>query len=205
MVGGHPDIAVLHEETSLAMTRILGKTYTGVKLCVPNHIRLSQRGSFLYRHIMKIRGLRRIALYMVESKYSIRDYQRMFPELHVLMIVRAPDQVVSSIRHPRGYAMYCYRHALHTMWQLLQEDAHDRTRIINFDSLVTEPERVMRALCTWLNCDFRESMLEGYKFTPQYDRPKIDPSRASGGRHLAHLQDDAAMEKMYLDLVRRAI
>ena len=209
MVGAHSDIAILHEETSLAMRLILGKSYKGVKLCVPNHIRLSQRGSVLYYLLLSIRGIRRITLYMVESKYSIRDYQNMFPNLRVLMILRAPDQVVSSIQRrikwPKSYGSYCYKHAVQTMWKLTQEDTGGWAKVVHFDSLVTDPENVMRGICSWLGCEFDQRMLEGFKFTPQYERQNIDPSRASDGDYLNLLKKDSDMERMYEELCRLAV
>lgn len=209
MVGAHPNIALLHEDTSLAMRLILGKSFRGVKLCVPNHIRLSQRGSIFYGLLMKLRGIRRINLYMVESKYSIRDYQQMFPNLRVLIILRAPDQVVSSIRRrikwPKSYAEYCYQHAIKTIWTLAQEDATGSTKIVKFDSLVNDPERVMRNICSWLGCHFDHAMLDGYKFTPQYDKERIDPSRASQGEYLTLLESHPESKAMYLELCTLAI
>jgi hypothetical protein len=209
MLGAHPDIAILHEETSLAMRLILGKSYKGVKLCVPNHIRLSQRGSILYHQLMKIRGVRRINLYMVESKYSIRDYQKIFPNLRVLMILRAPDQVVSSIRRrihwPKSYGEYCFKYAVKTMWKLTQEDATGCTKVVQFDSLVTQPEHVMREICSWLGCEFDQAMLEGYAFTPQYQNQNINASRASDGKYMDLLERDPVMKEMYLELCRLAV
>lgn len=209
MVGAHPDIAILHEETTQAMRLILGKSYKGVKLCVPNHIRLSQRGSIFYHQLLRIKGVRRITLYMVESKYSIRDYQRTFPNLHILMILRAPDQVVSSIRRhmswPKSYGEYCYRRAVRTMWELTQEDAGNCTKVVQFDSLVINPENVMHEICSWLGCEFDQAMLEGYKFTPQYENQSVDSSRASDGKQLNLLEKYPQMKKMYLELCNQAI
>lgn len=209
MVGAHPQIAMLHEDTSLSMQRVVGKPYKGVKLCIPNHIRLDRRGSVFYGPLMKLKGIRRINLFMVESKYSIRDYQHLFPNLRILMIVRAPDQVVSSIqRHVPwlgSYGDYCYEESIRTMGTLNQEDSKASVKIVHFDSLVTNPESVMRGICSWLGCDYSESMLHGYNYMPLYERGGIDPSRASGGGHLELFNRKPGLKTTYLELCNVAI
>ncbi|WP_188645300.1 sulfotransferase family protein [Tsuneonella deserti] len=196
MLSCHPDISLLNEELTGASLRILAKPVSGVKLCAPHQIELNhtiqmrlrdwvgmqlRKASNIVRHLrgspIPLGGFRK-------SRLSIKDYQRRAPDLHIIGIIRGPEQVISSIRRrgnqSRGTAEYRWRRLVEILYELSASlDHRPKLSILHFDDLVQRPEMAIRAALEFLNLPFDPCVLEGFRHTPQYrGRTSIDPSRA---------------------------
>lgn len=187
MLGGHPDIAMAHEDTGEGWTHIVGKKVKGVKLVTPNQIEhthgLSPRLR-RYRHRLARYGVQNLGItwprFKLQSIYSIRDFQNC-PNSRLLAILRDPHEGVESIRsrgkNPRNVAEYRWARALETIQAVLTETP-DRTRVIYYDNLVRSPEATMRRCLDWLELPYDPRVLQGD--TPNYAFSAIDGSKAGG-------------------------
>jgi len=97
MIGRHTEVGMLNEDTrGKAFRRVLGKSITGNKLCVPNQIQMKRKSVFALRLFKKL-GL------MAESprsEYAIEDYLQL-PNLKIIAILRDPFLTNSPSLSPR--------------------------------------------------------------------------------------------------------
>lgn len=176
MVGSHPEVAMLNEDFGHAVFNIIATPMVGNKLCVPNQIEMTERGSWIRRQVQK----RGYLQYKPQSDLSITDY--LDRNARVIASVRHPDPVISSIekRGKKGNKLAAYRwvRAIEIIDEL-HRTLGDRLLLVGFPYLVASPEKVMRRVSEFLEISFDEAMLEGYAHTPIYSNKTIDSSKAS--------------------------
>lgn len=227
MLGCHPDIALLNEDTHGASLSILSKRIRGVKLCIPNQIELEHHRVMrlsdaaarqLQRRTNKIRKLLGFKTPIVRSRksdLSIRDYEKRTDTLHILATVRSPHQVIRSImsrgEQSQRTAEYRWRRAIEILDVLSTEHSdHTNLMLVDFDRLVTDPSTTLRCVLDGLSCEFHPNVLEGFKHTPQYaGRTAISAAKASTGISdaLNHplLRTDTELRQRYLRVMRMCI
>jgi len=227
MLGCHPEITLLNEDTHGASLTIFSKKIKGVKLCIPNQIELVQTSWMRFKDFMvttlqlltnpikSYLGLRVPIPRGIKSKYSIRDYQKKTDKLFVLGIVRNPYDSIKSMmgrgQQTKKTAEYRWRRVIEILYELSMDECKENILIVvDFDKLVTEPVGIMKNLLSLLECDFKEDVLEGYKHTPQYKGSSaISADKASKGVEaaLTHpmLQIDESLKNKYLYLIEKCI
>lgn len=227
MLSCHPEIALLNEDTRGSSLTIFSKRIRGVKLCIPNQIELEQTlwmrskdhaiTAFqrLSNPIKGYFGLRVPIPRGMKSKYSIRNYQNKADRLFILGIVRNPYDSIKSImgrgQQTKKTAEYRWRRSIEILYQLSMDRNKDSMLlVVDFDKLVATPVEIMKTLLPFLECDFNEDVLEGFKHTPQYKgSAAINASKASKGVEDALtyplLQSDEILRKKYLHLIGKCI
>lgn len=224
MLSCHPDISILNEDRSGAVFRILSKRVKGIKLCIPNQIKIENTHYtrikdfiityfYIFLNYVRIKfgGEWKGIPSEIKSKYSIRDYEKHAKNLFVLAIIRDLDSVVKSIMKRGGQskkiAEYRWRRSIEIIYQLSKERPDDEgLTIVHFDNLVKEPKLTMQKILTRIDCDYDDCVLEGYKHTPQYrGRSRIDDEKASIDPETALdyylLRNDNELREKYLYLI----
>ncbi len=227
MLGCHPEIALLNEDTHSASFRIFSKRIRGVKLCIPNQIelehnkvmrvrdgvvrRVQERANAIRRRI----GLRTPVPRNRKSDCSIRDYERLTDALHIVATLRSPHDVIGSIigrgeQAPRT-ARYRWHRAVEILYQLsIERNDHTDLTLVDFDKLVTHPEGVMNAVLDRLGLKFVDEVLNGFRHTPQYRGSEaISADKASSGLEhaLEHplLRTHEDLRRKYLSLLESCL
>ena len=167
---------MLWEDRSYAIDRIVGKPVVGNKLCVPNQIR---RHTMWYERLFRRYGWR---VYREKSFASIEHYLR-DPDMRLLLLVRTPSAVVSSIMRrgglTRDHATARWSRGV-ALLDELEHTARARCLVIQFEDMLQSPQDILRAICTFLGLTYTEKMLEGHKHTKLYNQHDgIDASKAS--------------------------
>ena len=169
----------------------------GVKLCIPNQIELDENIHLvrfnkvlnliikflnpLYKRTFKKRLQRKV----IRSSYSIRDYIHTASELHIVIILRNPIDATKSEKQRAGvtkdYAKQQWLRALDIIGVLYNEKEFFKSfSLVSFDSLVNNPENILRKLFKNLELDFSAASLDGFRHTPQYAARKgVSASKAS--------------------------
>lgn len=198
MVGRHDDVAMAIEDEGFAITKLVSKEIAANKLCIPNHIEL-RRGAGLAKTVARRFGFRPEG---PTSRRSIDDYLAL-GDVRILAILRDGNAVISSIMKRGGQtfdtAAYRWRRAVEIV-QALREQVPDRLQIVSYEALVTDPEQVMRDVCSFLRIPFQEKVLEGYRFNPIYPGESgIDAARA---RRHEQERTDFALERRFPEALR---
>lgn len=226
MLSCHPDIVILSEDYSCAEFKILSKPIVGNKLCIPNQIELTHGSArlpkFAGKQLQKIKrnfasltGKDATPLETYMARLSIRQYEEVAKNLVVIGIIRSPGPVIDSIqkrgKQTPAEAERRWRRAIEILYELrCHRDSATELVIVRYDDLVTCSEGTIRKVLAKLDCSFDETVMEGYKHTPQYsDSSSIDPQKAGTGlaADLEHstLIQDKPLSDMYVDLFQSAI
>lgn len=193
MIGSHSDVGMVNEDVDIrALGRVLGKRLTGVKLCVPNQIRLAKK-NFFGSHILKKCSM---IAESPKSCLSIKEYLSK-PNLKVVGVVRNGNDSVRSMM-VRGKSKFKkaarrWSEAIETIYTI-KKMYPDRILVVTFEDLVLAPGVTMLRICDFLGLAFEDRMLEGHKLNPYYPEPRLDPDKVN--RH--------AKEQFDLDLERLA-
>ena len=188
MIGAHPHVAMTSEDHCHGAEKAVGVAVWGNKLTVPNQITLNPQPdprSYWKRFEDGIRGFlgRPRGGGQLHPTYqtTIRTYVEE-KDARVIGMIRSPNQVVDSIIR-RGNqspeeAKRRWVRAVQAIGTVIQ-DYPDRSLVVRFSDLVQEPQETMERTCSFLNVSFSPKMLDGFKYTPQYDRDDIDEERAT--------------------------
>ena len=178
MLGRHSEINMLFESTSKDVLSLIGKKYRGNKLCVWRQIRFDQKAS-LFGHLMN----RLVNFHLLDSKkyhririrptsvFSINDYLERGAIL--ITISRDKEAVVKSMVNRTPLSEKQAVKEWEKAEEILQEANRRGAINIQFNDLIKTPEKVMKFLCTKLNLEFEQKMLEGSKYNIIYPRNKI--------------------------------
>lgn len=177
MIARHSEVSMINEDvTGRVLRKLLGRSVTGNKLCVPNQIQLDRKSGFGSR-LLKNLGLIREA---PRSKYSITDYLEL-PNLKVIAIMRDGNDSISSMVSRGGSglkkAARRWGEAIETIWKI--KCRHEtRILIVTFEDLVSSPENTIQKACRFLDLDFQAQMLDGHKHNPYYPEAELKKDRA---------------------------
>jgi len=177
MIGRHTDVGMVNEDTSgKGLIKVLGKPLTGNKLCVPNQIQLHRRGGLLRTLLRKLGVISESP----RSRNCILDYLAL-PNLKLVAIIRDGNDSISSMV-ARGEtrfkkAVRRWGEAVEIVFEL-QRRFNDRVLIVSFEELLRHPERTMGRLCEFLEIQFQEQMLDGYKYNRYYPGAGLDKEKA---------------------------
>jgi hypothetical protein len=199
MLGCHPEISILNEDLYCSEFRLFSKRVKGNKLCIPNQIELvhtrlmmmvDELVSTYQRLDNKVKrkfGINTRIVRGKKARLSIRDYEEVAGKLYIIGIIRSPKDVIDSIGKRGGQKIstseYRWERAVEVLYQLSEDHGKDTDiSIIHFDRLVADPEKVMKKCLEKINCQYDDSVLEGFIHTPQYkEHHEIDKSKIGGG------------------------
>lgn len=203
LLGAQDGIAVSTEVRSRAWRRVVGHEVVGVKLCIPGQIQLR-------RQPPPVRALKRLEKHLlrplhdrvgawvrtpaVPARMSIMDFLTLESPL-IVPILRDPQEVIASNHHrgrqPLWECRRQFREAVQTIYTVWK--SYPGTVLpVDFESLVREPEQVVRSCCAQMQQPFDPTRISGY--TKNYGRSDIEPNRAPR-RSLAQRLDHPVFER----------
>lgn len=182
-VGAHSRVCMLDEFTGNGFRFITGGKIKGVKLCVPNQIALSKKwkpwyslphsNGFVRKNFVEAR--------FPLSRLSIRDYRR-FASLRIIVILRDPDSVVSSImrraNRRKQVAVRLWTMGMET-FDVLEREQTSTIRFVDFDKFVVDPRETLESLCEFLGIAFEDRMLRAHEFSTYYASDSFNASKAN--------------------------
>jgi hypothetical protein len=201
LIGHHPEARMMSECVWHEHRKQIGGRVVGNKLCIPNQIKLEpERGGLEYPENVKslikdkpnlVARLSLAARWILGRlpyrTVCIRDYVERW-DAKLIGIVRNPDHVIHSMQQRAGWSPEkAKRHWAEAVTSIntLHHEYPERTHLVVFSDLVSQPERVLRDACTFLDLEFDDRMLYGhrgatmYDGTSQYARDRIDPEVAT--------------------------
>jgi hypothetical protein len=201
MIGAHPDVAMLREDYSGALGKIVGKEVVANKLCLPNQIDLSHPW---YNRILRRYGF---TCFRGFSVVSVVEYMA-DPSMKVIGLVRSPYAVVDSMIRRGGLdragAYRRWAKGIEVLSDIVRRYG-ERVIVLSFEKIVTNPLEVMMLACDHLDIAYDDSMLMGYRHTSSYDNENsaINPAKATVSsdliqRHPLHAEYPEAYERYCL-------
>lgn len=138
---------------------------------VLSHASLSGVFGALLQLYARSRGKRRGGDKTPEHHRFLHEILRDFAGSPVIFTIRDPRDTVLSIRRVFDTSIEGAAYRWRQAFESYQAHA-DRVHVIRYESLVSEPETGIRALCGVLGEPFEEGMLEFYRHTPaDFNRP----------------------------------
>jgi hypothetical protein len=177
MIGRHTDVGMVNEDISgKGLIKILGKPLTGNKLCVPNQIQLHRRGGLVLTLLRKLG----ITSESPRSRHCILDYLEL-PNLKLVAIVRDGNDSIASMV-ARGETRFKkaarrWGEAIEAIFELRARFS-ERVLVVTFEELVLRPANTLEKLCAFLEIEFQEQMMDGYKYNRYYPRNALNKEKA---------------------------
>ena len=183
MLGGHSEINMLFESVTKDTFRLIGKRYNGNKLLAYRQIRMNQRASRFGHLINRIVNLNlgkapkphKLRPFPT-GRLTLQDY--IDREAKIITIVRKKEEVVSSItkRTQMSEAQASKEYDL-----CIQEinKVKDGALNITFKELVGDPEGTLKTICSFLELDFEERMLQGPEYNFVYPEKSIISTKST--------------------------
>jgi hypothetical protein len=201
VIGFHPEVRMMIECKSHEHRQQIGGKVVGNKLCIPNQITLTPKPLSVPEYAEKF------ARWMLDRPLhpmTIRVYADKW-DARFTPIVRNPDHVIHSMSN-RGKiaetAKTQWSKAIETIHRICEEYPQ-RTHLVHFRKLVSDPERTTRKLSDFLDLKYHSRMLEGHGGAPwAYNRGKIDASVATKSVPNSNIeQSHPDAVRMYKELV----
>ncbi|MEP3246769.1 MAG: sulfotransferase [Sneathiella sp.] len=179
-IGSHEDVCMLDEDFFMSVRRISGGKTPAVKLCIPNHIQMNRKWRTWWG-IIRINGFLRKRLHYLlpRSYYSLNDYISTY-DVRIICILREPLKTLSAMDN-RGHTKL--RKALraanvaYDMYDELLDRIPEQVAFISFDRFLTSPEEQNRMICSFIDHDFDEKMLEAPAKNTRYPGQSFDKSK----------------------------
>lgn len=178
MVSCHKDITIINEDYYDTFKRMLSKRYIGTKMVIPT-ILLHKKKSKIYISLFRKFALLRDFFFGYKHPVSVCNYSisEFLNDGKIIFISRNFEDNVNSIvkrtKFKRKYAERDVKWSEKIKSQLHAEDV----LFLTLEELTNDSEEVLKSICKYLNLDFDENMLEGYKHTPTYSNDKIEKKR----------------------------
>jgi hypothetical protein len=165
LMGGHPDINMLSETYDSAITRTIGKRYTGNKLCA-HQIRYDQFSPIPKRIVTGANKLRTV------SKLLFVDYIDL--NAKIILILRNLDDVKKSIMTRTSAHSSVADVVIEDGLQLIKKiDGNHRVHHVGYEALCRDKPAVLKDACSFLGLDYSEKMLTGEKYNWVYPERKV--------------------------------
>ena len=178
MLGRHPEINMLFESVTKDSLKLIGKEWNGNKLLAYRQIRQIERASYFGHLVNRIANLdfkRKNKHHLMRpyptSDMSLNDYKD--EGSFFITIERDKDSSVKSMMKRAGQnknqAESEWEEGMKIINQLEGENIHSLT----FFDLVNNTENVLKSICSFLEVDYLETMLEGPKYNFVYPQDSI--------------------------------
>jgi len=178
MLGRHPEINMLFESVTKDSLKLIGKQWNGNKLLAYRQIRKNKRSSkwgHLINRIVNLDFKQENSHHLVRpfptSVMSIEDYKK--EGAVFITIERDKESSVSSMMKRAGQnkkqAESEWEEGMKIINQLKGKNIHSLT----FFDLVNNTENVLKGICSFLEIDYLETMLEGPKYNFVYPQDSI--------------------------------
>tara|TARA_B100000795_G_scaffold150308_1_gene112564 strand:- start:498 stop:1106 length:609 start_codon:yes stop_codon:yes gene_type:complete len=178
LLGRHPEINMLFESVTKDSLKLIGKEWNGNKLLAYRQIRQIERASYFGHLVNRIANLdfkRKNKHHLMRpyptSDMSLNDYKD--EGSFFITIERDKDSSVKSMMKRAGQnknqAESEWEEGMKIINQLEGENIHSLT----FFDLVNNTENVLKSICSFLEVDYLETMLEGPKYNFVYPQDSI--------------------------------
>ena len=178
LLGRHPEINMLFESVTKDSLKLIGKEWNGNKLLAYRQIRQIERASYFGHLVNRIANLdfkRKNKHHLMRpyptSDMSLNDYKD--EGSFFITIERDKDSSVKSMMKRAGQnknqAESEWEEGMKIINQLEGENIHSLT----FFDLVNNTENVLKSICSFLEIDYLETMLEGPKYNFVYPQDSI--------------------------------
>lgn len=182
LIGAHPDVSIVSEDSTLTFTRITGKKIVGTKLIVPNQIQYSKKVRLFGRRDLKVNLSKAIMVNFhkvgilrkkPQCPLSISDFFG-YTNTQIVFISRNKEDNIGSMMRRSGwstdYANWCFQEAIKTRSFL--ESAHpDKVFLVRYESIKTRDEiceRTLKNVCDFIGVEYSQAMLQGFDYNVFY-------------------------------------
>lgn len=176
MVGCHKDIAIIYQDYYDSFSRILSKKYIGTKMTIPSILFNKKRSKIyisIFRKISKVRRLFFAWRHPAGTcNYSISDF---LTDGKIIFISRSDDENIKSIlRWTRQIKRTAQKDVQFANSIKKKLEGHSNVFFVEMKNLTKNPEGTMKDICNFLEIEYDNSMVQGYKYTRQYNYGKIE-------------------------------
>jgi len=178
MLGRHPEINMLFESVTKDSLKLIGKKWNGNKLLAYRQIRSNKRSSKWGHMINRIVNLdfkeensHHLVRPFPTSDLSIEDYKK--EGALFITIQRDKESSVSSMMKRAGQNKKQAENEWEAGMKIINQLEGKKIHSLTFFDLVNDTENVLKSICSFLEIDYLETMLEGPKYNFVYPQDSI--------------------------------
>ena len=178
MLGRHPEINMLFESVTKDSLKLIGKQWNGNKLLAYRQIRKNKRSSkwgHLINRIVNLDFKQENSHHLVRpfptSDLSIEDYKK--EGALFITIQRDKESSVSSMMKRAGQNKKQAENEWEAGMKIINQLEGKKIHSLTFFDLVNDTENVLKSICSFLEIDYLETMLEGPKYNFVYPQDSI--------------------------------
>jgi len=183
MIGAHKDIAIVNEDFYNSYSKIVSKKIVGTKMVIPT-LDYDKKKGFILTSILGNKYIQKILFYLfwwiryisITNKYfykvctySIKDF--IDKKAKIIFISRDVEENVKSIlKYKKQTERTAKGDVLRTRYikHKLQDSGYKDVLYITLQELTHTPELTIKRICEFLDIEYDNKMLEGYKYNPTY-------------------------------------
>ena len=178
MLGRHPEINMLFESVTEDSLKLIGKEWNGNKLLAYRQIRQVKRASYfghLVNRIVNLDFKKKNRHHMLRpyptSVMSISDYKD--EGAVFITIERDKESSVKSMQKRAGQTEKQASKEWEEGMKIINDLKGIETYSLTFVDLVDNTEQILKDICSFLEIEYLEKMLEGPKFNFVYPQDSI--------------------------------
>ena len=178
LLGRHPEINMLFESVTKDSLKLIGKEWNGNKLLAYRQIRQIERASYFGHLVNRIANLdfkRKNKHHLMRpyptSDMSLNDYKD--EGSFFITIERDKDSSVKSMMKRAGQNKKQAESEWEEGMKIINQLEGKIILSLTFFDLVNNTENVLKSICSFLEVDYLETMLEGPKYNFVYPQDSI--------------------------------
>tara|TARA_B100000780_G_scaffold205958_1_gene146398 strand:+ start:1192 stop:1800 length:609 start_codon:yes stop_codon:yes gene_type:complete len=178
MLGRHPEINMLFESVTKDSLKLIGKEWNGNKLLAFRQIRQTERASYFGHLVNRIANLdfkknnkHHLIRPYPTSDMSLNDYKA--KGSFFITIERDKHSSVKSMMKRAGQNLKQAESEWEEGMKIINQLEHENIHSLTFFDLVNNTENVLKNICSFLEIDYLETMLEGPKYNFVYPQDSI--------------------------------
>ena len=178
MLGRHPEINMLFESVTKDSLKLIGKEWNGNKLLAFRQIRQTERASYFGHLVNRIANLdfkKKNKHHLIRpyptSDMSLNDYKA--KGSFFITIERDKHSSVKSMMKRAGQNLKQAESEWEEGMKIINQLEHENIHSLTFFDLVNNTENVLKNICSFLEIDYLETMLEGPKYNFVYPQDSI--------------------------------
>lgn len=164
MLGLHPKISMLMEDKGWAVNNLMSCKYGANKLIAGRQVRYDERGAIWKNGLDRLNIFKRNRIFPM-AKTCMKDYDK------VITVFRYSDSQRRSVMTRTDFTYSEWESDLHkaiTEVMKAENDEHLDTYTVSYELLKAHTRGTLIRICEFLEIDFQDVMLEGYKWTRIY-------------------------------------
>ena len=150
-IGGHPDVNMIHEDTTLQWTKGYGKLYNGTKILLGIQVQKENKLKFYGKLYYKMVGKKLLRPFPT-CTYSLKDIYA-----KVIYIKRRNGQL-RSLTEKHGIT---FKQAARYLVEAKRQMDGVEHFLVYYEDLCDNPEEVLKDVCRYLNLPYKKKMLKG--------------------------------------------